>query len=62
MIEQAIQFVESNTKQSTVMQGIKRIDKPTYPLETLREVMTNAVVHRDYALLGGQIQLLIFSD
>lgn len=61
-IEQAIQFVESNTKQSTMMQGIKRIDKPTYPLETLREVITNAVVHRDYALYGGQIQLLIFSD
>lgn len=61
-IEQAIQFVESNTKQPTFMQGIKRIDKPTYPLETLREVMTNALIHRDYALSGGQIQLLVFSD
>jgi len=31
-------------------------------VETVREVITNAVVHRDYALHGGQIQLLIFSD
>ncbi len=62
MIEQAIQFVEINTKKRSIMQGIKRIDQPEYPLETLREVITNALIHRDYSLYGGQIQLLIFSD
>jgi ATP-dependent DNA helicase RecG len=62
MIEQAIQFVETNTKKSSIMQGIKRIDQSEYPLETLREVITNALIHRDYSLYGGQIQLLIFSD
>ncbi len=62
MIEQAIQFVKTNTKKPSKMQGIKRIDQPTYPLETLREVITNALVHRDYSLYGGQIQILIFED
>jgi ATP-dependent DNA helicase RecG len=62
IIEQAIKFVEANTKQRSLMQGIKRIDQPEYPLETLREVITNALIHRDYSLYGGQIQLLIFSD
>ena len=62
MIEQAIQFVETNTKKKSIMQGIKRIDQPEYPIETLREVFTNALVHRDYSLYGGQVQLLIFSD
>jgi ATP-dependent DNA helicase RecG len=62
LIEQAIQFIESNTKKSSIMQGIKRIDQSTYPLETLREVITNALIHRDYSLQGGQIQVLIFSD
>jgi ATP-dependent DNA helicase RecG len=62
IIEQAIKFVEANTKKRTMMQGIKRIDQAEYPLETLREVITNALIHRDYSLYGGQIQLLIFSD
>ena len=62
IIEQAIQFVQSNTKRSSFMQGIKRIELSEYPLEVLREVITNALIHRDYSLQGGQIQLLIFSD
>ncbi|RKZ35995.1 MAG: hypothetical protein DRQ49_18595 [Gammaproteobacteria bacterium] len=62
MIEQAIQFVENNTRKRSIMQGIKRIDQSEYPMETLREVITNALIHRDYSLYGGQIQLLIFSD
>ena len=43
------------------MQGIKRIDQPTYPRETLREVMTNALIHRDYSLQGGQIYRLLIN-
>jgi ATP-dependent DNA helicase RecG len=62
MIEQAIQFVESNTKKRSIMQGIKRVDLSEYPLESLRETITNALVHRDYSLIGGEIQLLVFSD
>jgi len=62
IIEQAVQFVQSNTKRSSFMQGIKRVEFSEYPLEVLREVITNALIHRDYSLQGGQIQLLIFSD
>ena len=36
MIEQAIQFIEINTRKRSIMQGIKRIDQSEYPLETLR--------------------------
>ncbi len=62
LIEHALQFIEQNTRTATVMQGIQRISIPEYPREALREVMTNALVHRDYALHGGQIRLLLFAD
>ena len=62
LIEQAIHFVTANTRTGTTMQGIQRVTVLEYPLETLRETITNAVVHRDYALQGGQIQLLVFDD
>ena len=62
LIEDAIRFVESNIRTVSYMKGIRRISEPEYPIETLRESITNALVHRDYALLGGQIQVLIYSD
>jgi len=62
MIEQAVQFVEFNTKTRSFLQGIQRVTIPEYPVETVREVLTNALIHRDYSLQGGQIQLLLFSD
>ena len=62
LIEQAVRFVETNTRTATYMQGIRRIEEPEYPLETIREVITNALIHRDYALTGGQIQVMIYTD
>lgn len=62
LIDQAVQFVINNTHAATVMHGLQRVTVPEYPVETLREVITNALVHRDYALHGGQIQLLLFTD
>ena len=62
LIDFALHFIEKNTKVSSRMDGIRRIDTPEYPYEALREAVTNAVVHRDYSLIGGQIQVLIFSD
>ncbi len=62
LIDRALQFVESHIRTPSRMEGIRRISEPEYPIETLREAVTNALVHRDYALLGGQIQLLVFSD
>lgn len=62
ILELSMQFVKSNTKTRTKMVGIKREEFPQYPKEVLREAITNALIHRDYSLQGGQIQLLIFSD
>ena len=62
LIEQAAKFVVMNTRTASIMKGIRRVQRPDYPPETIRETIVNALVHRDYSLLGGQIQLLVFSD
>ncbi|MEZ4504554.1 MAG: ATP-binding protein [Thermomicrobiales bacterium] len=42
---------------------IERIDeKPLYPTAALREAMANAICHRDYAAIGGGIDLAIYDD
>lgn len=40
----------------------ERADDPLYPLEALREVLANALSHRDYQNGGGSISIAIFDD
>lgn len=42
--------------------GIKRQDIPSYDQETLREVVANCVVHRDYRRMHQPAKIAMFSD
>lgn len=61
-VEETISFVERNTKVSTALKGIKREDKPEYPVSVIREAIVNAVVHRNYSIAGSRVRLFIFED
>ncbi len=39
-----------------------RLDRPTYSLRAVQEAVVNAVAHRDYALVGAQVRVQVFSD
>jgi len=41
---------------------LEREDRPAYALFALREGFVNAMVHRDYASMGGSVQVDIFRD
>lgn len=41
-------------------EGIQRVEKGEYPIAALREVLLNALVHRNYA--GAHTQIKIFDD
>ncbi|MBA4370901.1 MAG: hypothetical protein C0418_04910 [Coriobacteriaceae bacterium] len=42
--------------------GFRVEEVPAVPLFALREAMVNAVCHRDYALVGANIQVRLFAD
>ena len=42
--------------------SVERVDVPAYPAIALREGLVNAIVHRDYTLIGGRIQVEIYPD
>ncbi len=44
------------------LQGIKREEVSSYDQVTLREVITNAVVHRDYQQLHQPVKIAMFAD
>jgi len=59
-IEESVKFIKKNTRLSSKVVGLKRIDIPEYPEAVLREVITNAVAHRDYSIYGSGIRVFIF--
>ena len=62
LVEQALEFVRRNTPVTAVLENGRRIEKPTYPPEVLREAVVNALIHRDYLLTSTDIELSVYSD
>lgn len=66
MVEEALSFCKRNMKTRTVIApntGL-RTDRTEYPINALREIILNALIHRDYSLYteGTPVQLDFFSD
>ena len=64
MLEASLSFVTRNTKMRTVIENGSRRDIPEYPPDAIREVILNALVHRDYGPYsnGTPVRLTIFSN
>ncbi len=62
LVEQAWDFIRRNTTPTARLEGARRIDRWEYPESVIREVVVNALVHRDYSIAGADILLSIFSD
>ena len=45
-----------------IIDGFRRRDEPEYPRFALREVIVNAVAHRDYTMRGSRIQIRLYPD
>jgi len=62
LVEQALGFVHRNTRVVVELEGGRRMERPVYPPEALREAIVNALIHRDYLLTSTDIELAIYSD
>ena len=62
LVERALDFVRRNTETTAVLDRGRRIDRREYPEAVIRELVVNALVHRDYSIAGADILLEIFGD
>jgi ATP-dependent DNA helicase RecG len=60
-IEESVQFVLRHSKTAARIEGVYREDLPEYPEAAIREVITNAIAHRDY-MDNRRIALRMFDD
>lgn len=61
-IDNALAAIKANLLIPSDIQGAKRIEAPSYPDKVFRELLVNAVVHRNYSIIGSQVRIFIFSD
>lgn len=62
LVERAIDFVRRNTGSKSYLVEGRRIDRPDYPEEVIRETIVNAIAHRDYTISGTDVELSIYGD
>ncbi len=55
-------LIDHMRKDVTLGKTMARDEQFEYPLEAARELVVNAVAHRDYNITGDEIRLFIFSD
>jgi len=61
-LRQVEAFTRQNLSSVVRLVGLTRQETTEYPLEAVREILVNAVAHRDYNLQGDNIHLNIFAD
>jgi ATP-dependent DNA helicase RecG len=62
-IRKAETFLIDNLRRGIQLgRTMARDENYEYPLEAARELVVNAVAHRDYSIAGDEIRLFIFSD
>ena len=63
LVDQALEFVRRNTPMTASLEGgTRRIERPAYPDEAVREAVVNALVHRDYLLSNTDVELAVYRD
>ena len=65
MIEGAISFISRNMRDKTIITDTgKRADKTEYPIKAIREIILNAVIHRDYSIHteNSPVRVMMFKD
>ncbi len=60
--EDAFNFVLRHINKGAHVEGVYTKTRWEYPVKAIREVIRNAVVHRDYSLLGKDIKVAVYDD
>lgn len=61
-IDDMMKFILRNISIKASIEGTRRIEKSEYPEEALRELVANAVIHRDYMITETYTQINVFSN
>lgn len=62
LLNNAESFIRNNSKNPGAIRGMRREEKSDYPFRAVREVLVNAMIHRDYQIVGTEVHVDMFDD
>ncbi len=62
LLQSGCDFVRNNSKVRFVKEARYRVDKPDYAERAVTEALVNALIHRDYIVLGSEIHINMYDD
>jgi predicted HTH transcriptional regulator len=62
LLDGALEFVRKHALLGMQIDGLRREDRWSVPMNAVREALVNAVVHADYAINGRPLRLAIYDD
>lgn len=62
LLKASLDFVKRNSKKMWGKGPIYRIEYPEYPERAVQEAIVNALIHRDYSVVGSEVHIDIYDD
>jgi len=62
LIKNSVDFMLKHNHVMWHKPGLTRVEMPDYPLEAMTEAITNAIIHRDYSIMGSEVHIDIYDD
>lgn len=62
LLNEGVNFVRRNTKKRWKKTADSRIEMPEYSERSVFEALVNALIHRDYLVLGSEVHIDIYDD
>ena len=61
-LEEVLRFIRVNNKKMWKKTENRRIEMPDYPERAIQEALVNAIIHRDYSIVGSEIHVDIYDN
>lgn len=62
LLSASLDFVKRNTKKMWRKGPVYRVEYPEYPKRAVQEAIVNALIHRDYTIIGSEVHIDIYDD
>lgn len=62
LLKSGTEFVRNNSKVRFEKKALYRVDKPDYSERAVTEALVNALIHRDYLVMGSEVHIDMYDD
>lgn len=62
LLQNAVMFITNNSHKGWTIKGLRREEIEEYPVAAVREAVVNALIHRDYQILGSEVHIDMYDD